>query len=596
MTEEHKTLRDEAYSRLRIWRDGCREIHERAKEARKILLMQDPRQDALTASRRKDKRTLQLHTLKSTFNNCVADQMDNMPEALMIPENKALAAVAEDLPDVVRFVMAANQYESLHRRRVEDCFATGTSVTQVAWDGDMDGGRGNVALIRWPIEAFLWDPAAEDLQDGRAVFKVSWHPMSWFKQHYPEQYREIGSDEGEYSGLGLSDAQDESRPADEPRAMLIEYWYRLYDARLRRYTINVAYLAGGVLLSDDRDVYAHGKYPFILDVYTPIEGLPVGDGMVQELAPMMRYVNRYASYIDMNLRMASKGRLLVDRNAGLDKEALLDWETDVVEGDRIDASALHWMQTQPFTGMATQQLMQLQADIKQDSGQNQFARGETVGGVTAASAISALQEAGGKITRLRTHVFNQGYREMASQVMWLISQFYDRRRVVFITGREISASPERLFGCTGDERTLPPPPYTVQVQVQRRNPLRQQAQNDLFLQAYQLSAQAGQYFPLSALIELLNVDGKERILPVLRENEQLPMQLVKADQEKQELRDMCQKADWLMTRQQRDAQSQQELVEKLLRERDEMEETIRRMQAELENRDKIEEAVKASEA
>ena len=150
---------------------------------------------------------------------------------------------------------------------------------------------------------------------------------------------------------------------------------------------------------------------------------------------MMRYVNRYASYIDMNLRMASKGRLLIDRNAGIDKDALLDWENDVVEGDRIDPSALQWLQTQPFTGMVTRQMMQLQADIKQDSGQNQFTRGEPVGGVTAASAISALQEAGGKITRLRTHVFNQGFRQITQQVMWLIRQFYDSRRLMFITGR-----------------------------------------------------------------------------------------------------------------------------------------------------------------
>ena len=70
MTMDDKRLREEAYSRLRIWRDGCREMHERAKEARSILLLQDPRQDAQTASRRKDKRTLQLQTLKSTFNNC----------------------------------------------------------------------------------------------------------------------------------------------------------------------------------------------------------------------------------------------------------------------------------------------------------------------------------------------------------------------------------------------------------------------------------------------------------------------------------------------------------------------------------------------
>lgn len=595
MSMDENRLKEEAYSRLRIWRDGCREMHERAKEARSILLLQDPRQDAQTASRRKDKRTLQLQTLKSTFNNCVADQMDNMPEAIMLPETQELEKVAEDLTDVVRFVMTQNNYETLHRRRVEDCFCTGTSVTQVAWDADMDGGRGNVALIRWPVEAFLWDPAAESLQDGRAVFKVSWHPLSWFEQHYPEKYPFIGSDEAEYSGLGIPSSQDESRPADEERAMLIEYWYRLYDAKQRRYTVNVAYLAGGVLLSSHEDVYSHGKYPFVLDVYTPIEGLPVGDGMVQELAPMMRYVNRYASYIDMNLRMASKGRLLVDRNAGLDKEALMDWESDVVEGDRIDASALQWMQTQPFGGMATQQMMQLQADIKQDSGQNQFSRGETVGGVTAASAISALQEAGGKITRLRTNVFNQGFREIATQAMWLISQFYDARRVLFITGRRVDASPERLFG-RALPGAVPPPPYTVQVQVQRRNPLRQQAQNDLFLQAYQLSAEAGQYFPLSVLFDILHVDGKERILPVLRENEQLPAQLEQRTAENEDLKRMCREASWMMNRQRTNAQNQQETVEKLLQEREEMEAMIQQMKMELDRRDRVEEAVKASEA
>lgn len=593
MTNEERTLRDEAYGRLRIWRDGCREIHDRAREARSILLLQDPRQDAQTASRRKDKRTLQLQTLKSTFNNCVADQMDNMPEALMLPERAGLEDVAEDLTDVVRYVLAQNDFEALHRRRVEDCFATGTAVTQVAWDGDMDGGRGNIALIRWPIEAFLWDPASENLQDSRAVFKVSWHPMSWFQQHYPDRVAEIGSDESEYSGLGMAGAQEQIRPADEERAMLIEYWYRLYDARQRRYTINVAYLAGGALLSNTLNVYRHGLYPFVLDVYTPIEGLPVGDGLVQELAPMMRYVNRYASYIDMNLRMASKGRLLIDRNAGIDKEALMDWENDVVEGDRIDPSALQWLQTQPFTGMATRQMMQLQADIKQDSGQNQFARGETVGGVTAASAISALQEAGGKITRLRTQGLNQGFRELVTQVMWLISQFYDRRRVFFITGRqgekrrEINASPERLFGKDSSAGFFPAPPYTVQVQVQRRNPLRQQAQNELVLQAYEMSAQAGQYFPLSTLFELLQVEGKERILPVLRQNESLPA-------ENAELREMCREADGMMNRQRHNVQQQQALVEQLLAERAELEETILLMQKKLDEQNMINEAEKQS--
>ena len=111
-------------------------------------------------------------------------------------------------------------------------------------------------------------------------------------------------------------------------------------------------------------------------------------------------------------------------------------------------------------------------------------------------------------------------------------RYYDKNRVMYVTGdregvakqREVKADPKRLFGRSGQSH-MPPPPYTVQVQVQRRNPLRQQAQNELFMQAYSMSAQAGQYFPLSVLFELLHVDGKERILPVLKQNEQTQMQM-----------------------------------------------------------------------
>lgn len=534
---DDKELIQQAYGRLQIWRDGCREMHERARESRKIILLQDPRQDEGSKG---DKKTIQLQTLKSTFNNCIADQMDNMPEALMVPETKDLTDVADDLTDLVRFILNENNYETIHRRRVEDFFCTGTAVIQIAWDRDMDHGKGNVAVLRWPVEAFLWDPASESIQDARAIFKVSWHPMSWYEQHYPDKRADMGSDETLYDDLGVPDSQDSTHPGDESKAMLIEYWYRLYDAKKRRYTINVAYLAGGTLLEKAEDVYSHGMYPFVVDAFTPIEGLPVGDGMVQELVPMMRYINRYASYIDMNLRMSSKGRLLVDRNAGIDKQALLDWENDVVEGDRIDSSALQWMQTTPFTSMVTAQMLQLQNDIKQDSGQNQFTRGETAGGVTAASAISALQEAGGKMTRMRTNALNSGFREIVEQIMWLISQFYEKNRIVFVTGRkegenrEVAASPERLFG-KHEKGRVPPPPYTVQVQVQRRNPLRQQAQNELFMQAYSMSAQAGQIFPLSALFELLQVDGKDRILPVLRQYDAIAQQMQQMAQQNEML-------------------------------------------------------------
>ena len=114
-------------------------------------------------------------------------------------------------------------------------------------------------------------------------------------------------------------------------------------------------------------------------------------------------------------------------------------------------------------------------------------------------------------------------------------QFYDDKRRLMISGRntEIDASPKHLFGET--KGAYPAPPYTVQVQVSRRNPLRVQAQNDLFLQAYSMSAQSGATFPLTTLFQLLNVDGKDKIIPILQQNDQTTQLIQSLQQQIQQL-------------------------------------------------------------
>lgn len=577
---DEQALRDEAYRFLDIFEEGCSEYHDRIKVSREVLRRRDPGQDP--PGKPPEEKILQLQTLKSTFDNCVADQLDNMPEANLLPERPGMERTAEDMTDVVRFVLAQNEYEKMHRRRVEDYFI-GTALTQIGWDPDMDNGKGNVCLVRWPVEAFLWDPCAADIQNARALIKVSWHPLSWFAEHYPDKAQYIGSEEGEHNGVGRANSWRELS-GDEERAMLMEYWYRRYDAKKRRYTINVAYLAGGALLENNENVYMHGLYPFVMEPFNYIEGQPVGDGLVDQLTPMMRYVNRYAHYIDENLRMSAKNRLLVRKSAQLDMKALCDFDQNIIEGSNIDEESVRWFQSKPLSQMATQQMLQFQTDIKQDSGQSQWTRGETAGGVTAAAAISALQEAGGKITREHSLMLNQGFKQIVTQIIWLVCQFYDNRKEQMITGRdgksrEVMMSSEhltgrdlppehmppeellqqidaRLPGVNGspglgtriretamrkqrEQRTknsFAPPPYTVQVQVNRRNPLRVQAQNELFIQAYTMAAQAGQQFPLKMLFELLTVDGKDRIMPVLEEVDQQTQMLNQLMQENEQLK------------------------------------------------------------
>ena len=516
---EERRLVDTVYSRLSIWRDGCAEIHERAKVARDIVLLNDPYQDP--PGTKPEQKTLQMQTLKSTFNNCVADQMDNVMEAKMLPELPEFQELVDDINDVVGYIYELNNYPQLYRMRVQDYLSTGTAITQIMWDDDMNGGKGDIAFIRVPVEQFLWDPAEANIQDSRAVMKVSWHPLSWYEQHYPGKVQYINADEHSANAVGEQDNQEELG-ADEAKAMMIEYWWRTYDEDTHRHEINMCRCAGGCLLENFEKVYAHGLYPFVLDVYTEIEGLPVGEGLVMELAPMMRYVNRYAHYMDINIRAAAKIRMLVNRGANIDTRDLANWDNDIIGGDRIDEQAVRFMQSPPLTNLALNQMYQMQTDIKQDSGQNQFTRGETTGGVTAATAISALQEAGGKQARMRTETLKFGFKRITEQVLWLISEFYDDKRMILITGRDEDVQPSqrvvdaraaRLMG--REHGSVPPPPYTVRIQVQRRSPNAISDQNNLIIDAYKMSAEAGQLFPLSALFRLLNIDAKDRMLPVI---------------------------------------------------------------------------------
>lgn len=532
LTEEEAEIVKTAYKYIELFEEGDRPFHDAAKEAREILRLRDPHQDSPGAK----KPTLQLQTLKSTINNCVADQMQNLPEAKLLPEVPDKENQAMDLQDLLHYVIyITNNYEELHRRRAEDLYTTGTAITQVVWDPDMRGGQGDIALIRWPVEAFLWDPNAEDIQDGRACVKCSWHPLSWFREHFPKLGGYVKGEDGEHGNVGLPTSQANQTSGEETRAMLAEYWWREYDASSKRYKINVAYLAGGALLYHRENVYRHGLYPFVVDVHSPVEGSMAGDGLVQELTPMMRYINRYAAYIDANLRMSSKGRIIVRKNSGIDREAFADWEQDIVEGDAVEQGPdWNWIQNAPFNGMITQMMLEMENELKMDSGANQYSRGESLAGVTSGKMLAALQTAGGKISSLRTETLNIGFRKMVEQILWLMSQLYTEDRSVVITGRSgsvktLEARAAKYFGTEG------PPPFLVQVEINKRNPAQIEAQNEMFMQAYTMAAQAQQYFPLSALFQMLNVDGKDRLLPVIRENEHYMEQMQALRQQNEQM-------------------------------------------------------------
>ena len=67
-------------------------------------------------------------------------------------------------------------------------------------------------------------------------------------------------------------------------------------------------------------------------------------------------------------------------------------------------------------------------ELKETSGNSDFSQGSTQSGVTAASAIAALQEAGSKLSRDMIRSYYEGFEEETYLVIELIRQFYTEPR------------------------------------------------------------------------------------------------------------------------------------------------------------------------
>lgn len=526
LSVQEKELVHRAYELFDFYYDKLREEHEQMRLAR---LMRQQRQEEQSET------SPTSNTLNSCVDNMIADQTDNMPEAVMVPEREETAASAEEMSDVVSFVLYHAGWPGKYQRLMEDTIVTGTGVAQVYWDDDMEEGEGMVNVIAWHPEDFYPDPMYEDVQDGRGCFKVTHTTIAWVEEHYPHVKGYVQSDP--YA------RQDEQSlleaPDGDEKTTLIEFWYKRYDADKRRTRVHMAQMAGRALLfstetgfgvEDGRGayrqgVYAHGLYPFVLYKYRDVWRKPFGTGLIYDYANVQKAIDRYAKYIDDNARESSVQRHFVRRGSGINIDDVADMRRTIIEWDGTDIrEVMQTVQAQPLNGQVYQ-MMQFMADtMKQDCGQNQFTRGEGGLNVTAGTAIRYLQEAGNKITRWHNERFKDSFRQMVEQILWVLSEYLEPGRKLRIVGGWDSGGSmrERVIElmaprATGD--ALPRPAYTVRVQVQKNNPNQIQADNEFLMQVVKICAEYGQPLPPEAVIQLMEGQRtKTSVLRAVRQN------------------------------------------------------------------------------
>lgn len=517
-----KELVRRAYDLFEHFRQGLYEEHDEMKRAREMRrLAQDERSRTAPPSM----------TLNSCIDNVIADQIDNMPEAVLVPEREETSQSADEMSDVISFVLYQAGWPGKYQKIMEDAVVTGTGVAQSFWDEDMMDGEGMVNVIAWHPEDFYPDPMYEDIQDGRGVFKATATTVAWVEEHYPDARGYVRPDD---IRLEDSAAMVMDAPEGDAKVSLLEFWYKRYDAKKRRYRVHMAQFAGRALLYSSElgvgcsaedyaeGIYAHGLYPFHVFKYRDVYKRPFGTGLIHDYRDTQNMIDRCIKYIDDNARESSVQRHFIRRGSGINPEDIADYTKQIIEWDGSDIrEVLQTVQASPLNGQVYQ-IMQYMADtMKQDSGQNQFNRGEGGGGITAASAISQLVAQGGKITRWHVEQFKDAFREMVEQILWVLSEYMDGERVLRIVGgwesgmgmkdRRITV---RAPGAEGDR--LLRPAYSVRVQVQKHNPVWSERFNELLMRAAEISAQSGKPIPPDILVGMMQgFPDKGRIVKML---------------------------------------------------------------------------------
>ena len=212
------------------------------------------------------------------------------------------------------------------------------------------------------------------------------------------------------------------------------------------------------------------------------------------------YIDELDGHILEYANWASRVRYWAKRSLGINEKEFLDPDRRIiqVEGD-MDEEKLRQITLSPMDGMLSEVRQMKIEELKETTGTRDVNQGMS-GGVTAASAITALQEAGDKSSRDCVSGSYRAYVAVMEQVVELIRQFYTGTRCFRIAGdggwKYIRYSNRGLRDrVTGTDAAGNPlrrrPVFDIDVRAERENPLDRAGRNELMLSLFR----AGMFDP-----------------------------------------------------------------------------------------------------
>lgn len=437
---------------------------------------------------------------------------DNNPKFLAVPSTPAGMEFSADVQTALDYEWDREKMSLKLPAQLIPMLVYGNAVWFVQWDGK-DGEYGNISIK--PVDPFniFPDPLAESIDNSEFLVYATYRNANQIKQQFPEKASAI-----EGSRITMSELvaeRDNNDTQDANQVLILEMWCR--DWVTMDETVEgkkqLKYPKGrvitclpelGILLSDKKNPYKDGKFPFVLmkNYDIPFEFWGVGE--VEQVMSPQHYVNELTNQIIDNAKNTANMQWIIDKNSGIGQGKLTNRPGLVIR--KTPGSEVRRDTPPAMPSYVREQIEVLKKDIQDISGVFDSLKGEQQGSVTAASAILALQEASQARIRLKIKLMEASLSELAQIVYSRMQQFWKLDRWVRIT--DVEGNPSfREIGAQVLSND-----YDLKVMAGSTMPVNRNAMLDLMIRLAQTNGEDG--LPLvdrKAVLEFLPTGDKKAI-------------------------------------------------------------------------------------
>lgn len=488
--------------------------------------------------------------------NCIlskhADAMDCYPSPTVLPREPDDRQEAQRLSRILPVILKKNQFKRTYSSAWWYKLKSGCAVYGVFWDGSKLNGLGDISVKRMDLLNLFWSPGVTDIQQSPNFFSTELQDNEELLAAYPQLEGKLGRGDMTLSRYLYDDTVDTSNKS------LVVDWYYHTEVDGRKVLQYCKYVGETVLYATENDTeqpveaqfrgvdengapvmeqvpcgpsmaqrgwYDHGKYPFVFDVLFPEEGTPCGYGYVDLCKSPQKQIDLMNQAILKNTLANATPRFFIRSDGAVNENEYADWTRPFVHTNgNLGSDSIAPIHAGSLDSVYVAILNNKIAEMKETAGNRDVANGGTASGVTAGTAIAALQESGGKLSRNMIDDGYEAFSDVVTLCIELIRQFYELPRQF------------RLLGAMGTEefisydyRSLQPkmmddgvnvsyrvPEFDLEIGAEQESPYRTAEHNQLALQLFQMGFfrddLADQALRCLELMEFKNKDQLARVI------------------------------------------------------------------------------------